>query len=249
MKRFAIRFSVCSVFLLSVSAAHGAPAARKRTAASKKAKAKKVRKAKRARTAKTPIAKGPGVSKRNGVPRLGPVPQGTVFDPAFERRFGPMETKSNPSGGTLRKRRGTPRLQLTGVATLTPDKPSSGGMFLAGYGVRWRAGAASWMEPEISVLEEGSAFILMPLGPNVAGQDLMVECEGDFEETMTVRGGVVHSHGYFTTSAADFSFVSDSLKFMISVPTTSEANPAFRIGIAATGDERWTLRSCEVERI
>ena len=119
-------------------------------------------------------------------------------------------------------------------------------MFFSGHGVKWRAGAARWLRPEIKVTGDGGVSIMMPLGSAVAGKDLMVECKGDFDDKMTVRGAVTHSSGFYTTSAADFSYVSDTLKFIIAVPTTAFSDPAFSIGMRSTDEEIWWLTSCSV---
>lgn len=117
-----------------------------------------------------------------------------------------------------------------------------------GFHVRWRAGTAGWRQPEIVVEPDGGTRIEMPLGSEIAGKDLMIECKGEFPDAMKVRGLVLHN-GFYTTSAATFSYVTDTLKFMISVPTATVSDPAFAIAMQSADEVQRTLESCTVERL
>ena len=238
-------------FALSPELAQGAPVAKKGAMeaptkkAKPKAKAKAKSKAKPVAKAKAKAkAKGPGVSVRKGVVRVGLAPKDANIDSLFEN----AEVRSG-SQTKLIKAAHVAKITLTNSAYLTPDKPNKGGMFFGAYHATWRAGSASWMEPEIRADGDGSVSIRMPLTTSLAGKDLKVECKGDFAEEMSVRGGVFHNNGFYTTHSADFSYITDTLKFMVEVPTTNSANPGFRISMGSTGNESFTLTSCSVEQI
>ena len=260
MKRVSTLFCACSlVFALSADHAHGAPASKTKTtkgvmkAPTKKApkthsgaksKGKSKVKAKPASRRMKPAAKGPGVSKRKGVLRLGLAPKGTKLD----NRFQPMETKSSSSGKVM-KVANMGKVYLSSSAQLTPTKPNNGGMFLSGYHVTWRAGSASWMEPGIKADGDGFVSIRMPLTDALAGKDLKVECVGEFAETMSVRGVVIHGSGSYTTNSAQFSYISDTLKFLVQVPTTNANNPAFSISMGSEDNTTFVVTSCKVEKV
>lgn len=234
-------------FALAPESAQGAPVAKKGTtkAPTKKAKpkAKAPIKAKAKAKAK-PKAIGPSVSMSKGVVRVGIAPKDAKLDNLFEG----AEIKSG-STGKIVKAAHAAKIILSNSAYLTPDKPNNGGMFLAAYRASWHAGSATWMEPEIRPEGDGNVSIRMPLTPALAGKDLKVECKGEFANSMSMRGAVLHNSGMYTTNSAEFSYITDTLKFMVEVPTTNTTNPAFRIAIGSTGNESFTLTSCSVEQI
>ncbi|MGH1341087.1 MAG: hypothetical protein ACRBN8_06020 [Nannocystales bacterium] len=246
MRRTPAVLSICSLALLLTGSAHSAPATKKAAPT----KHRKRRPSKGTAAIKKATAKGPAVTVRKGVVRMGLAPKEATFDNNFDAQFGSMRTTSNPAAGTIEKKMfDVAPLRLSRPSKLTPTRPSSRGFFFFGYKVQWQAGVASWREAQINVEGDGGVSIMMPLRPELVGHDLLVECSGEFTETMSVRGGVTYPGGFFTTSAASFSFVADTLRFMITVPSAEVENPAFGIALRSTSKENWTLTSCVVERL
>lgn len=242
-----------SLLMLAASpeSAHGAPGVAKAapTAPAKKSRPKakaKARPSSKANAEPKPKAKGPGVSLRKGVVRVGVAPKNVKLEPFPEG----AQIRSG-SDGKLVKAAHRERFTLAKSAVLTPDNPKKGGMFLRAFLATWDAGPTFPGEkPNIRATGDGGISIRMPLTSDVANKDLKVECKGVFPDEMTVRGGVNSSTASYVTNTAVFSSVSDTLKFLIEVPTTDRPNPRFVVAMSSNHASEWfKITSCSVEQV
>jgi hypothetical protein len=257
MRRPLISISLLCCALAIVPAAAEAAGPK---AAPAKAKAGPAAKAKAApRTAPAPRrpkskveAKGDNLTFRKGVPVLGPV---TSVEAMPAELAGLVDapvapTSSPPPGGNAQAQAATPRTfhyePLPAEVLLTPSAPAVGPAFLRASKVAFSAGATQHAGPRITVLPGGAIGVTIPMSA-APSSDLVVECRGSLPQAIVVRASAVTVDGYEILSVAEFSGLTDSIKFI----ATTRTDPTAHLSVSLVAAQRvpWTLSSCSVQRL
>lgn len=255
MNRIATLLCACCIVLaVGHEQTHAAPTATK----AKKTVAKTSKRTRGAR----PTAEGPGVSMRRGVARIGVAPKDTQFGAGFDWFFDALDVKSANAGPTLGKVEDPGPVVIPKVSLLTASKPDNGAMFLSAYNAHWRARSIGFLPAEIHIeYPDGGLAIHVPLDASLEGEDLRVECRGSFNSPMTVRAAVIpnmpswgglggmDNDGSELTHTAQFMGVTNELKFLLEVPTTSITSPMLNILIQAASTKNWQVQQCSIDRI